>query len=152
MSRSARNDIASAISALSLASFGIFLGLAISYISARPTEQNIELGLVNVLKNHGTKVYISDTESTWLCLLLWTFFATFMATLVIVPKDFIVPPPATPRWITHVSARWRTDLSNPTPRLKVIFLCSLVFSLAAIYFIGPAVAGLLIARGVLLHL
>jgi hypothetical protein len=81
-----------------------------------------------------------------------TFFAGFLLGIAIVPKYPILLPPGTPRWITHVSGGAKTDLSSPTPRLKIIFLCSLTLYLAIIWFAGPSIVRLLVSHGVVLHL
>jgi hypothetical protein len=151
MSRSVRNDIASATAALCPASLGSFFWLAFTYFSSRPTEPNTELGLTQRLSNHGSYVYLSNTESTGMVLLMMAFFAGLLATLIFVPKDPILPPPGTPKWITFVGGSAKTDLANPTPRLKVIFLCSLAFYLSVIWFAGPAISSLAVSQGVVLH-
>jgi hypothetical protein len=125
--------------------------LFFTYFSSNPTKPNAELGFVHALNNHGSYVYTSDTQSTGLALLMMAFFAGFLAGVVIVPKDPVLPPPGTPRWITHVSGVAKTDLSNPTPRLKIIFLCSLALYLAIIWFAGPSIVRLLVSHGIVLH-
>lgn len=151
MTRALRNDIASATVAICPASFGAFLWLFFAYFSSHPTTPNDELGLVYKLSNHGSYVYLSATESTGLALLMIAFVVGLVVTLFIVPKDYILPPPGTPRWMTYVGGTAKTDLAKPTPRLRMIFLGSLVFCLGVIYFAGPWLAKLMVARGIVLH-
>jgi hypothetical protein len=151
VSRSVRNDIASATAALCPASLGSFFWLAFTYFSSRPAKPNAELGLTHALSNHGSYVYLSSTELTGLAIIIMAFFAGLLATIVVVPKDPLHPPSGTPKWIAFVGGSAKTDLANPTPRLKVIFLCSFAFCLSVIWFVGPAIAGLAVSQGVVLH-
>lgn len=94
MARSCRYDIAAATAALCPASFGTFLWLFFAYFSSHPTKPNRALGFVYALNNHGSYVYLSDTESTGLALLLNLFMAGIFCALVIVPKDPTSAPDA----------------------------------------------------------
>lgn len=80
------------------------------------------------------------------------FMAGFLLTLAIVPKDFILPPPGTPRWITHVGATAKTDLGNPSRRLMTIFLFSLAFYLVVIILAARSIAGFVVSQGIVLDL
>ena len=138
MKRSIRNDVASATVALCLTSFGTFLWLFFAYFSSHPTKPNAELGFVRALNNHGSYVYLSDTESTGLALLILGFFVGLLATGVIAPKD---PFGAV-----------KADFATAIPRMKIIFLCSLVFYLAVIWLVGPALVRLVVSQGIVLHI
>jgi hypothetical protein len=144
--RSHRNDVASAIVALCPVSFGVHLWLFFTYFSSRPTQPNAQLGFVRALNNHGSYVYISDAESTGLALLMMAFVAGLVGTLAVVPKDPIHP--ATPRWTTYLVGK--TDLADPTPRLKIIFLFGLVVYFAVICFAGPSIVRLIVSKGIVL--
>src|SRR6202040_3286765 len=120
MKRSIRYDVASATAALCPASFGTYLWLFFAYFSSHPTKPNAELGFVRALNNHGSYVYLSDTGATGLALLLFGFFVGLLATGVIVPKDPF----------------GKADFANATPRMKIVFLCSLAFYLAVVLLVG----------------
>ena len=138
MKRSIRNDVASATVALCVASFGTFLWLFFAYFSSHPTKPNVELGFVRALNNHGSFVYLSDTESTGLALLMLGFFVGLLAAGVIVPKDPF--------------GALKADFAPAIPRMKIIFLCSLVFYLAVIWLVGPALVRLVVSQGIVLHI
>jgi hypothetical protein len=152
MKKSVRYDIVSSIFALGAASFGTDLFLYFSYFNSHPATPNYALGLINALNNHGSYVYLSDTEWVGLSLLHTVFFACLVSTYVILPKDPTLAPPGTPRWIAHSFYVARTNLVNPPPRLKIIFLCSVVFYLAVIYLAGPFIAHLFASHGVILEM
>jgi hypothetical protein len=151
MSKSLRNNIAAATAALCPASFAAYLWLDSVYFSSHPSVPNTDLGFVYALNHHGANAYISSTESTGLALLLMAFLLGFLVTLIIVPKEPILPPSGTPKWITFVSGRARTGFSNPTRQMKAIFVCSIASCLAVIYLLGPSIAGVLVSRGIVLH-
>ena len=98
MKRSFRYDVVSSLAALCLASFGTHLFLFFSYFSSHPTEPNNTLGLIHALNNHGSYVYLSDTEWTGLALLRMAFMAGAFGTFAILPKDPTLAPSGTPRW------------------------------------------------------
>ncbi len=152
MKRSSRNAVASAAVALCPASFGARLYLFYSDLSSRPQSPNPELGFVQSLNNHGSYVYVTDAESTGLALLSMAFMAGLLLALAIVPKDFILPPRGTPKWLTYVSAAAKTDLANPSKRLMTIFLSSLAFYLAVIILAGLSIADFLVSKGIVLDL
>jgi hypothetical protein len=152
MKRSVLNDIASAAVALFPACFGTFIWLIFAYNSSHPTKPNAELGFVHPLSNHGSYVYLSDTESTGLVLLMIGFFAGLLVAAILVAKEAIPLPRGTPRWITYVSARVRTDFDHPTRRMKTISLCSLGVYLAIIWLAGPSIVRLVVSHGVILQM
>jgi hypothetical protein len=149
MTRSVRTDLALATLALCPASFGTHLWLFFSYFSSHPTKPNAVLGLVHVPNNHGSYVYLSDTESTGLALLVNLFIVGLFGAFAIFPKDPTLAPPGTARWLTHFYVA-KADLENPTPRQKAIFLCSLVFYIAVIWLAGPMIVRLMVSRGMVL--
>jgi hypothetical protein len=151
MERSSRNEIATAAAALCPASFGAHLWLFYKYFSSHPTRPDVESGFVYQLNNHGAYVYVSNMEATGLALLWMAFFVGLFLLFIVAPKDFILPSPEMPRWITYVGGIAKTDLANPTPKLKVIFLCSLVFYVVVIWLAGPSIVGLFVSHGVVLH-
>jgi hypothetical protein len=104
MTRQTRTRVAAAIIAIAPPSFVIQLWLFFSYFDSRPKEPHPELGFVRALNNHGSYVFISDAEMTGLALLMYVFITALGLALLIVPKEFQLPPPGTPRWVTKVSA------------------------------------------------
>ena len=123
--------------------------LFFSYFSSRPTKPNAALGFVHALNNHGSYVYLSDTESTGLVLLMNLFIVGLFGAFAILPEDPTLAPPETARWLTHFYVA-KADLENPTPRQKAIFLCSLVFYIAVIWLAGPMIVRLMVSRGMVL--
>jgi hypothetical protein len=99
----------------------------------------------------GGYLYISDVEATGFMLLMFAFFLGFGATMAIVPKEFIPPAPGTPRWMTYVSASFKTDLARPDQRLKIVMACSAAVHLAVIIMAGPILARFLVSHGIVLH-
>jgi hypothetical protein len=150
MKRSFRTDVALATAALCAASFATDLWLFFTYLGSRPAKPNAALGFVHALNNHGSYVYLTDTESTGLVLLMNVFIAGAIGTFVILPKDPTLAPSGTARWLTHFYAA-RADLDNPTPRQKAVFLCSLVFCLAVIWLAGPMIVRFMVSRGIVLY-
>ncbi len=108
------------------------------------------LGFVHALNNHGSYVYLSNAEWTGLVLLRMAFIAGLFSAFAMLPKDPTLAPPETPRWITYFYVA-KTDLDNPAPRLKTIFLCSIVFYLAVICLCGPMVVHLFVSQGIVLE-
>ena len=147
MNNRIRTDIACAISAVCAASFSTNLWLTFSYAASRPRQPDPALGIVYPLNNHGSITYLSNSEATGMGLLMMAFFIGLLATVIIVPKEAILPRPGTPQWLTYVSARTRTPLGNRTPRLTTIFACSLVVWLAVIVFGGRAIADFAVSEG-----
>jgi len=45
----------------------------------------------------------------------------------------------------------KTDLANPSPRLKTIFLCSIVSYLVVVWLAGPLIVHLLVSNGIVLE-
>jgi hypothetical protein len=105
--------------------------LFFAYFSSHPAKPKAALGFVHALNHHGSYVYLSDAESTGLALLMNVFLIGLFGMFRILPNDPALAPPGTARWLIHFYVS-KTDLANPTPRRKGIFLCSLVFCLAVI--------------------
>jgi hypothetical protein len=152
MKKSVRYDVVSSIGALCAASFGTHCFLWISYFNSHPAAPNSALGLVNALNNHGSYVYLSDTEWVGLSLLRLAFFAGLVSTYAILPKDPTLAPSGTPRWIAHSFYVEKTDMVSAPPRLKIIFACSIVFYLALIYWAGPLMVHLLVSHRIILEM
>jgi len=152
MKKSVRYDVVSSIGALGIVCFGTQLGLLISYFNSHPAAPNSALGFVNALNNHGSYVYLSDTEWVGLSLLRMVFFACGVSTYAILPKDPSLAPPDTPRWIAHSLYVAKTDAVSASPRLKIIFLCSIVLYLAVIYFAGPSIVHFFVFRRIILEM
>lgn len=133
------------------ACFGTFLWLIFSYYSSRPTKPNPALGFVHPLANHGSYVYISDSESTGLALLMIGFFAGFLVAAIFVTKEAIHPPPGTARWVTYLSAALKTDFTHPTPRMRIISLFSLGVYIVVIWILGPSIVHLVVSHGLILQ-
>jgi hypothetical protein len=49
------------------------------------------------------------------------------------------PPPDTPRWITRVSASFKTGFDKPSNDVFFIFLGSIALSTALIWLAGPSI-------------
>jgi hypothetical protein len=124
--------------------------LFFAYFSSHAAKPNAALGLVHALNNHGSYVYLSDAESTGLALLMNVFMIGLFGMFAILPRDPALAPPGTARWLTHFYVS-KADLASPTPRLKAIFLCSLVFYLAVIYLAGPSIVRFVVSRGIVLQ-
>jgi hypothetical protein len=150
MNRQLRNDVAATIFGLFFSNTGADLWLFVKYFSSRPNVPHPDMGLVYPLNNHGSYAYISITESTGLSLLHVVSFTTFFMFFLVVPKDPILPPPGTPRWLTYLGGSAKTDLANPTPRLKTIGLCSIIFWAAVIYFAGHSIVDFVVSEGIIL--
>ncbi len=60
--------------------------------------------------------------------------------LVIVPKDSIIPPPQTPRWITYVSVTFKTGLEEFSPRYFVTMVLAFAVSILANFLFGRDLA------------
>ena len=152
MKKSVRYDVVSSIGALAAACFGTGLLLYFSYFNSHPAAPNSALGLVNALNNHGSYVYISDTEWVGLSLLRMVFFACVVSIYAVLPKDPALAPPDTPRWVAHSFYVAKTNWVSAPPRLKTIFLCSIVFYLAIIYLAGPLMVRLLVSHRIILEM
>lgn len=147
MKKSARYDVVSAIAGLCAASGGTELFLFFSYFNSHPRNPNPALGLIHALNNHGSYVYLSEHEWTGLSLLRTAFFVGMVSIFVILPKDPTLAPPGTARWLTHFYVA-KTHLISPPPRLKIIFLCSILFCLSVIYLAGPVIVHLFVSAGI----
>src|SRR4029079_16252337 len=90
--RKLRNSIGAVFGTVPVATFSTFLWLFFSCSSSHPTQPHPELGLIHRLSNHGSYVYISDSEVTGLSLLMIGFLVGFMLAAAIIPKDFVPPP------------------------------------------------------------
>jgi hypothetical protein len=146
MKKSVRYDVVSSIFALGAACFGTYLILYFGYFNSHPTAPNSALGLVNALNNHGSYVYLSDTEWVGLSLLKMVFFACVVSIYALLPKDPTLAPPDTPRWIARSFYVAKADTVTPPLRLKTIFLCSIVFYVAVIYVAGSLIAHLFVSH------
>lgn len=149
MKKSVRYDVVSSIFALGVTCTVTHLFLSFSYFNSHPTAPNYALGLVNALNNHGSHVYLSDTEWVGLSLLRMVCFACLVSTYAILPKDPTLAPPDTPRWIAH---SFYVAMVKPPPRMKTIFLCSIAFYLAVIYLAGYSIAHLFASHHIILEM
>lgn len=123
MKRQARTYTAAVLFALMVASFAThtFLFFSYFYFSGKPHEPTPEFGLVHALENHGSRVYLTDFEFTGLTLLMIRGIAGLFLSVAIVPKEFLLPPPGTPTWITKISFRAKTDLDQAPMPVKLVF-------------------------------
>jgi hypothetical protein len=128
------------------------LFLFFSYFDSHPAAPNSALGLVNALNNHGSYVYVSNTEWVGLSLLRMVSFICLVSTYAILPKDPSLAPLDTPRWIAQSFYVAKADTVNPPPRLKTIFLCSIVLYLAVIYLAGPSIVRLFVSHRIILDM
>ncbi len=151
MTPQSRRRTAAAIFGIPFACFPIYLWLFYFYFGTRPKNPHPELGLVHSLNNHGTYVFISDTESTGLALLMYMCFAAIALFILVVPKEFILPAPGTPRWITKISGSFKTGLEHPSKELYFIMLGSVAISAAFIWAAGSPIVDYIVTHGVVLH-
>jgi hypothetical protein len=148
--KSLRLNVACVAGALCVASFTTHTILFFAYFSSHPRQPDPELGLVYKLNNHGSYLYLTNTESTGLTLLMDAFLVGLFVTLVVVPKKPLLPPPGTPRWITRVSGAAKIDLRNATPSMKVVPWVSIIFYLTFIFLFGRAIVVFAVSRGIVL--
>ncbi len=81
-------------------------------IAIRPTTPQPALGFVVPFDDHGTFYYVTRAEHARFMLSFWSGGCLFLLAIAAAPKDFVLPPPGTPRWITYVSAQARTGLEE----------------------------------------
>jgi hypothetical protein len=148
MKKSVRYDVVSSLGALCAASFGTHLFLFFCYFNSHPAAPDSALGLVYALNNHGSYVYLSDSEWVGLSLLRMAFFVSLVSIYAILPKDPTLAPLGTPRWVAH--SFYVANADNPSPRLRTIFLCSVGFHLAIIYLAGPLIVHLFVSHRIIL--
>jgi hypothetical protein len=146
--KEARRYAACVLIGLFIATFGTNLWLTNLYIGTRPMVPDVTLGLVYPLNNHGSYHYLSATESASVTLAFWCGWLAIMLVLIIVPKDFIIPPPQTPRWITHVSASFKTGLEEFSLAYFAIVVSALVIWIFIIFLFGHVIAQFAASHGV----
>jgi len=132
MNRLTRDDLAAAIVALGLACFGTIFWLFYAYFSSHPKQPNAALGFIHALNNHGSYVYLTDAEATGLGLLWITFFVSVL--------------------LAGMARSGGTDLASLTARLKIIFCCSFLICIGAIYLAGQSIANFAVSHGIILHI
>jgi hypothetical protein len=152
MKKSVRYDVVSSIFALAAACFGTHMCLWVGYFNSNPAAPDSALGLVNALNNHGSYVYLSDTEWVGLSLLRMVFCACVVTTYAALPKDPTLAPPDTPRWVARSFYVAKTGWVSAPPRLKIIFLCSIVLYIAVIYLAGPLIVHLFVSHRIILEI
>ena len=148
MSKRLRTDLAAMILSLCPVSLVAKFRLSFMYYSSRSPKPNPELGMIYPLNNHGSYVYLSNTESTGLSLLTILFAVSFFLTFFVTPKEWVPPSPETPRWITYVGARYRTDLG--TARSMTIFVYSSAFWSILTYYGGQLIVNFIVSQGIVL--
>ena len=136
MRRAARNYVAAACFALCVASFPSHLWLFFKYHSSLPNEPQPQLGRVHQSSNHGSFVYLTDTEATGQSFLMLAFLTGFLLFGIIVPKRHIPG-----KGIEH-------DLVSPTGKQYMVFLISIAIYFAVIIFVGQRIVGFAVSRGV----
>jgi hypothetical protein len=148
--RLVRNCIACAAMALCPPAFVLHMALFFSYCSSHPTQPDPRIGMLYPLNNHGSYVYLTKVEATGLGLLIAAFVFGLVAGIAVVPKEPILPPRGTPRWLTYVSGTARTDLANPGRSMKLLFLGAAVFYAAVIILFGRSIAQFAVSHGIVL--
>jgi hypothetical protein len=146
--KEARRYMACGLIGLFVAAFGTNVWLTYLYIGTRPMAPNVALGLVRPRNNHGAYYYLSATESASVTLAFWGGWLAIMLVFIIVPKDFIIPPPQTPRWVTHVSASFKTGLEEFSFAYFAIMISALLISFAVIFLFGQRLAHFAAVHGV----
>jgi hypothetical protein len=142
-----RRYIACVLFGFSPATFSTDLWLFSKYVKTRPLVPNYVLGLTHPLNNHGTYYYLSAVESASVDLAFWAgWIALFVATIV-VPKEFVTPPPNTPGWVTHISSRFKTGLEKFKFSYFMTTLMSFLICIAMIILFGAEIVQFAIALG-----
>jgi hypothetical protein len=131
MNSQTRNDLASSIGALGLVSFGINLWLFYAYYSSHPKQPDVGHGFTHPLNNHGSYVYLTDTEATGLYLLLLAFLISIL--------------------LAGLIRHGGSDPASTSPRMKIIFACSLVIYTLVICLAGPSIANFAVSHGIVLN-
>jgi hypothetical protein len=143
-----RRDIACVLVGFFIANFGTTLWLTNLYIATRPATPNPSLGLIFALNVHGSLHYLTRIESASVTLTFWCGWIAFVVLVIVVPKYFIIPPPKTPRWITYVSASYKTGLEQFSLRYFTIMLLALLVSVALMILFGKDFAQFAISHGI----
>jgi hypothetical protein len=149
--KEARRYVACSLIGLFMAAFGTNLWLTYLYIGTRPMAPNMALGLVHPLNDHGTYYYLSATELASVTLAFWCGWLAIMLVFIIVPKDFLIPPPQAPRWVTHVSASFKTGLEEFSFAYFAVMISALLVSIAVIFLFGQNLAQFAAANGAIAH-
>jgi hypothetical protein len=89
-------------------------------------------GLVHAINNHGSHVYLTDTEVTGLALLWITFLVSVLF------------------WGIIAIGLAESD-RVATARSTAILACSTLVSVGAIYLAGPSIAAFAVSHGVILN-
>jgi len=84
-----------------------------------------------------------------MALLMIAFLVGFALTVAIVPKEFVLPPANSPRWLTYVSGRAKID--PPSVETQTIMLISLFACFAMIWFAGSAIVDFAVSHGIVLN-
>src|SRR5215470_15507001 len=95
--RELRRYIVCALFGFFVAALGTNIWLFYKYIGTRPLVPNPTMVLVHPLNNHGTYHYLSATESASVTLAFNAALLAILVAFIIAPKEFIIPPPNTPR-------------------------------------------------------
>ncbi len=149
--REARRYVASILLGLVIANTGTNFWLTYKYIATRPTVPDKTLGLIHPLNNHGTYYYLTTIESASVNLTFWLAWFVFMLVLIVVPKDFLIPPPSTPRWVSRVSASFRTGLEQFKLGYFAAMAAGFLMSIAICILFGADLVRFAIAHGVVAH-
>ena len=95
-----------------LASFAALFWQTFHLIAIRPTTPRPALGFVVPFDYGGTFYYLTGVEHACFMLSFRSCQYLFLLVIIAVPKDFVLPPPGTPRWISYVSAHARTGMEE----------------------------------------
>jgi hypothetical protein len=130
--RSSRKDIAAAGSGFSIAAFGTRLWISQSFLSSHPRMPIPDQGLVYAINNHGSHVYLTDTEVTGLALLWIAFLVSVLLSGIIAiglaESDRVA-----------------------TARSTTILACSTLVPVGAIYLVGQSMAAFAVSHGAILN-
>jgi hypothetical protein len=130
--RSLRKDLVAAGSGFSIAAFGTRLWISQSYLSSHPRMPIPDQGLVYAINNHGSHVYLTDTEVTGLALLWIAFLVSVLL------------------WGIIAIGLAESD-RIATARSTTILACSTLVSLGAICLAGQSIAAFAVSHGVILN-
>ena len=112
MSVAFRRVLTALLIGMFLASLGAVFWQTAHLIAIRPTTPQPALGFVVPFNYGGNFYYLTRAEHARFMLSFWSGRCLFLLVIIAAPKDFVPPPPGTPRWITYISAQASTGLEE----------------------------------------
>jgi hypothetical protein len=146
-----RRYIACVLLGFVVANFITTTWLTYKYIGTRPTHPDPSLGWIYPFKNHGAYYYLSETELSSVTLTFWTEWYSTLLIIIIIPKQFRVSPADTRRWVTHLSASFRTGLEEFKFGYFATMLAGLLSTIGVFILFGSELAQFAIGHGFVVH-